>query len=144
MKRDEIELRAEGLLVHDHRLLLVEHARDGQAYWVFPGGHVEPGETLADATTREFQEELSLKVSVKRLLWIHQFIRPPRHTVNFSFLLTCDDVETLRLDRGDRLTGFRWVAPEELDALDLRPPLQTLCRQVCLGNLPADVQVYRF
>lgn len=42
------------------RILLVKHASDQP--WVLPGGHVEEGEDLYSALTRELAEELGVEV----------------------------------------------------------------------------------
>lgn len=44
-----------GYAVHNGKALLVLHNRF--KYWVPPGGHIEPGETPAQAAEREFLEE---------------------------------------------------------------------------------------
>lgn len=36
--------------------------KNGEEYWVFPGGHIEKNETPEEAMKREVWEELSLKV----------------------------------------------------------------------------------
>jgi len=45
------------------RFLLVRARRD-PAQWVFPKGHVEPGETPADAAVREVREEAGVRARV--------------------------------------------------------------------------------
>jgi 8-oxo-dGTP diphosphatase len=51
------------LLVRDGGVLLTRRSQHRAAYgglWSFPGGHVEPGETLTEALVREVQEEVGL------------------------------------------------------------------------------------
>jgi 8-oxo-dGTP pyrophosphatase MutT (NUDIX family) len=59
VKRDRIE-QAGGVIFRQRRgrieVLLVRSKKD-PSIWVFPKGHVEPGESRADAALRETQEE---------------------------------------------------------------------------------------
>ena len=50
-----------GYLVKDKKVLLVLHNVFHK--WVPPGGHVDPGETFAEAAEREFWEETGLRVA---------------------------------------------------------------------------------
>ena len=45
--------------------LLVKHQEKDGGHWNFPKGHVEPNETEEQTATREIQEEVGLKVSIK-------------------------------------------------------------------------------
>jgi len=66
--------RAAIILLQDNRIALIERHREGQHYFTFPGGHVEPGETPEQAAVRETKEELGVDVSIQRLLaeiWWH-------------------------------------------------------------------------
>lgn len=51
---------------HRHHVLLVQQA---SGRWAFPGGHVEPNETPAEAAVRETWEETSVPVTLLQHLY---------------------------------------------------------------------------
>lgn len=58
---------AAGAAVQDDRgrVLLVLRAHDPEAgRWTIPGGHAEPGESLAECAAREVREETGLEIAV--------------------------------------------------------------------------------
>jgi 8-oxo-dGTP pyrophosphatase MutT (NUDIX family) len=59
--------RARGIAIHDGKVLLVIN-RFGAGDWQFPGGGINRGESVVDATSRELKEELNLDLkSTKEL-----------------------------------------------------------------------------
>lgn len=63
--------RAAGIVIKDNQLLVMHRKKEGREYWVFPGGHVEEGESSEEAVARELLEETNLQVKVLRLLYCH-------------------------------------------------------------------------
>jgi ADP-ribose pyrophosphatase YjhB (NUDIX family) len=58
----------------DARLVLVRRAIEpGYGLWVFPGGYVDRGETLAAAAVREAREESGLDVRLGQLVNIYSY-----------------------------------------------------------------------
>lgn len=56
----EVE-QAGGIVLVGDRLVL---RRTGRGDWVFPKGHVEPGESLEEAAVREIREESGLEAAI--------------------------------------------------------------------------------
>ncbi|MFC1649565.1 NUDIX domain-containing protein [Patescibacteria group bacterium] len=56
-------MRASAIIVKDGKVLLMHRKKDGEEYWVFPGGGIEEDETPEIAIKREVLEETSLKVT---------------------------------------------------------------------------------
>lgn len=85
-----IRIRVAGILLQDGKLLLVRHEKNGQSYWLLPGGGVEYGESLEQALTREFQEEVGLRIQVGPLVLAHDSIPEDRHRqgLNLYFLVS--------------------------------------------------------
>ncbi len=61
-------------------ILLIQRADN--AHWGLPGGHVEPGESVAQAAVREVLEETGFAVEVGRLIGVYS--DPERQTVESS------------------------------------------------------------
>ncbi len=60
--------RAAVVLIENGKIALVERHRQELHYFTFPGGHIERGESPEEAALREVEEELGLKVALKRLV----------------------------------------------------------------------------
>jgi ADP-ribose pyrophosphatase YjhB (NUDIX family) len=61
------------------QLLLMQRSDNG--CWGLPGGYVEPGESVADATLREVQEETGYRVELGRLVGVYS--DPARQVVEY-------------------------------------------------------------
>jgi 8-oxo-dGTP diphosphatase len=57
------------IIVEDNRVLLFYRQRDGEIYYITPGGGRDPGETLIEAAYREAAEETSLEIVLGPKLW---------------------------------------------------------------------------
>ncbi|MFQ3577085.1 MAG: NUDIX hydrolase [Cytophagales bacterium] len=84
---DRLRVRVCGLLVINHKVLLVGHKgiSNHDFFWSPPGGGVEFGESLEQALIREFQEETGLYISVKHFLGFYEYLHKPLHAIEFFF-----------------------------------------------------------
>jgi nucleoside triphosphatase len=121
------ELIVGALLLNQQGEVFVARFSKVAGHYAIPGGHVEYGETVAQALVRELAEETNLTPTRYRLLRVSERIRPPlykdgtHHLVYLDFLVDRWMGE-LRLD-GDELNDGLWVAPQA--ALELPLTLTT-------------------
>ena len=57
------------MIIKDNEILLMRRVKNGQEYYVFPGGGVKEGESTETAIIREIKEELSLDAKIDKLLF---------------------------------------------------------------------------
>src|SRR5438270_3768591 len=136
------QLRVAAVIVRGDQLLLVEHRKHGQRYWVLPGGRLEGHETLDAALRRELKEELGLEARVGQLIIVAESLAPDRHVVNLTFQAEIGEKAEPQLDPRDSvLAGWQWVSVDQLPRLDFRPPIAEAVRVVIAENFVGQVRV---
>lgn len=114
------EIIARAVAINNDRILL---ARQRSKQWYFlPGGHVEPGEPIQTALTRELVEELDTTPKIARFIGVveHRYEEDgtDHHELNLVFDVTLPTTEIT--SREDHLE-FTWLAVADLAHTDLRP-----------------------
>ena len=150
----EPRVRVAVCLTAAERLLLVAHRKGTHRYWLLPGGGVEVGETLVEATRREGREETGVDAEIGRLLIVCDAIEPAgRHLVNLVFAATA--VVAPPGSAGVASTSgagvnppldpasdeVRWVSRDELLGLELHPPIAGAVAAAWAGGFAGEVQV---
>ncbi|WP_449537715.1 NUDIX hydrolase [Ferdinandcohnia sp. Marseille-Q9671] len=116
--------RGAAIIVDNQKVVLIERNRDGQIYYVFPGGGVEIGETPELAAEREAFEELGVKVKVNEC-----FHKVEYNGTQYFFLTTIIDGE-IGTGMGQEFTDSKrnrgtyepmWVEIDKLPSKDIRP-----------------------
>ncbi len=119
---EQIRIRAAGILVHENRILLVRHEKNGKSYWLLPGGGVDYGETVEEGLKREFQEEVGLDIEMGKLVMVHDSIPPDRHrqVLNLYFLVKTRDTH-LKVTPDPVLKGAQFHPLSGLSGLQIYP-----------------------
>lgn len=63
------DVRVSAIILKDGKILLIHRKKNGEEYWVFPGGGVEDTETPEAGIIREVKEETNLDVLRHELLF---------------------------------------------------------------------------
>ncbi len=98
---------------NDAGQILIDRRKPGGkmgGLWEFPGGKVEPGESIETCVAREVQEELGIQIAVGESLMtidhdyteftLTLYVHHCRHISGIPQTIECDEI--------------RWVRPEEL------------------------------
>jgi 8-oxo-dGTP diphosphatase len=125
-------------------LLLVRHQKpDRDPYWVLPGGRLEPGETIPECAEREVAEETELSARFSGVLYVSEFLREGRHTVDVIARVEAPGSEEANLGSDPEvapgseptLRELRWVGAEELEEIELLPrPLKARLLEDAAGS----------
>jgi ADP-ribose pyrophosphatase YjhB (NUDIX family) len=121
----EPRIRVAAVIVRDGELLLIRHQKDGETYWLLPGGGVEFGESVVGALERELREEARLQVHVGDLLCLNDSVAPDgsRHIVSLYFRAEIAGGEPT-LGDDPRIVELRFVGPDELAGLTVYPDIK--------------------
>jgi ADP-ribose pyrophosphatase YjhB (NUDIX family) len=133
-------------------LLLVRHQKpDRDPYWVLPGGRLEPGETIPECAGRELAEETGLTAGFSGVLYVSEFLREGRHTIDIVARMSSQDEAEASLgcdpevEPGTEptLRELRWVSVGELKEIELLPASikERLLRDAGDGCAPETVYV---
>ena len=143
-------VRVGAVVKRDETLLLVRHQKpDREPYWVLPGGRLEPGETIPRCAEREVLEETGLSGRFVGVLYVSEFLREGRHTVDVTARVVATPGEAelgsdpeVAEGTEPTLREVRWVGLEELREIELLPrPLKARLLADAAGGWPAG-EVY--
>lgn len=117
-----IRHRGVAIIVQEGKIALIKRIREGETYYVFPGGGIEEGETPKEATKREAYEELGVYIQVKHLIAKVKY----KGTEYYYDACITDGVfgsgkgeEFKHTDRGSYIP--LWMPINELENVNIRP-----------------------
>ena len=124
--------RVAGICIQNGKVLLQKPTND--TAYAFPGGHVELGETNEQTLIREYQEEISVDISVGDLKWVGEIFFPwgnkACHQICLYYMV---DIKALNIPfegmfiGKERIEGrkfdleFHWIPIEDLKNIEVYP-----------------------
>jgi 8-oxo-dGTP diphosphatase len=146
LEKMDFGIRVGAVVARDGALLLVRHQKpDRDPYWVLPGGRLEPGETIPECAEREISEETGLSARFSGVLYVSEFLRDGRHTVDITVRVTPGGSEEAELGSDPEvapgseptLRELRWVETGELREIALLPaPIKARLLEDAAGGWP--------
>ncbi len=119
------------------KVLLTQRMDNGR--WCLPGGHMESGESAAEACEREVWEETGLKVRATRLLGVYS--NPDQLVIykdgNKAFFVVLNfEAQVLEGELGlsDETTAFGWFSLEEMETMPIHANHKLRVEDAILGG----------
>ncbi|EJS70630.1 MULTISPECIES: NUDIX hydrolase [Bacillus] len=117
-----IRNRGGAIIVQEGKIALIKRIREGETYYVFPGGGIEEGETAEEATKREIYEELGVHIKVEHLIAKVEY-KGTEHYFNAHIIdgvFRSGKAEEFKLkDRGSYIP--LWLPIHELEKVNIKP-----------------------
>ena len=127
------------LITRNSKLLVCQRKRNDThpLQWEFPGGKVEPGESLAEALTRELREELGVSATIGAEVHRtrHRYRELPDDLLLIFFRATIEDSALLQNLQFEK---YEWADPSLLQNYDFLPADKDLVESLARGSIPMD------
>ncbi len=117
-----IEVVGSSVIENNKGEILLAQSPKWSNKWVFPGGHIEVGESIGDSQVREAKEETGLDVKYVAVFGSGELINSKdfersAHFVYFDVHCQFDGGKIVL--QKDELSKYIWVSPEEALKMDL-------------------------
>ncbi len=99
------------------RYLMVEESVAGRTVYNQPAGHLEPGETLLEAVTREMLEETRYRFVPAALVGVYRYtLTQDSDTTYLRFLFRGEAIERVAGDLDPEIIAAKWMDYDEIVA----------------------------
>lgn len=115
------------VIVENGKILLIKDEKD--AFWKFPGGRTEEGETLEETAKREVKEELGLDINILgHLKTLEKTLEDGR----IAKLVHYEAERQNEVSPGEGISEWGWHSIEDLPE-DLAPNVKPVIEELKIG-----------
>jgi len=121
---EKIGIRPATIVIKDKKVLLVSSKYKDEELYLFPGGGMEFGETIEEAAIRETLEETGVKVKIKDLFHVNEYIYSEdwsKRSVSMFFIAEVVEILEPTTDDEGKIKEVKWIKLSELDNYDIKP-----------------------
>lgn len=123
-KQGELRIGCSAIIFDDNHEKVLLTRRTDNGRWCLPGGHMEPGESAAEACEREVLEETGLTVRVKRLVGVYSnpdqlVIYPDGKKAHFVALSFEAQIVEGELGLSDETTDYGYFSLAEMESMPM-------------------------
>ena len=143
----EKHFTASVIVIKDHKVLLLWHKKLNT--WLYPGGHIEKGETPDDAAIREAKEETGLDITLNNngfFSYLSEDVRTltspitimeekikdskgDHYHIDIVYLASIKDQENVTINAKESLK-YGWFSLGEIQTMEIPPNLKVLLTQL--------------
>jgi mutator protein MutT len=121
---EKIGIRPATIVIQENKILLVHSKYNDKEFFLFPGGGMEFGETIEQTAIRETLEETGVKVKIKDIFHINEYINNKdwnERSISIFFLAEVEEIgEPLTNDSG-KIKDIVWIDIKDLNKYDVKP-----------------------
>lgn len=115
----------------DGRYLLVKELSHGEIVYNQPAGHIEEGESILDAATRETLEESGWEVDLKSIIGLYTYKAPSNGVTYYRICFEAKAIKKVTNTLDQDILSEHWLSYDEIRSLEnqnlLRSPLVKTC-----------------
>lgn len=110
----------------DGKICFARHRKNGETYWLLPGGGQSGLETATTTAARELEEELRLRAEAFELLFVRETMNIDlrRHIQFLVFKAVNPDFSTLATGDDPRVVGYDFFGADEIIDIPVYPAMK--------------------
>lgn len=123
-KAGKLTVACSAVIFDEARQKILLTRRDDNGRWCLPGGHMEVGESVEEACTREVEEETGLQVQVRRLIGVYSsphMLLTYADGNRYQMVALCFEAEVKggKLGLSDETTEVGYFTIAEIEGMDV-------------------------